>query len=215
MANPEQLARLRGLYAVTPERADGGALLADVEAALAGGCRVVQLRDKLSPMAERLARARALRAATLRHGALLLINDDLALCRLVDADGVHLGRDDGDLALARRLLGPEKILGASCYADLARAQAAEQAGADYVAFGAAFPSPTKPEAANATVDLFFRAKTALTVKVCAIGGITAANAPTLLAAGVDLLAVITDLFSAPDIEARAAAYQRLFEEAQS
>lgn len=215
MANPEQLARLRGLYAVTPERADGGALLADVEAALAGGCRVVQLRDKLSPMAERLARARALRAATLRHGALLLINDDLALCRLVDADGVHLGRDDGDLALACRLLGPEKILGASCYADLARAQAAEQAGADYVAFGAAFPSPTKPEAANATVDLFFRAKTALTVKVCAIGGITAANAPTLLAAGVDLLAVITDLFSAPDIEARAAAYQRLFEEAQS
>ncbi|NHC07826.1 thiamine phosphate synthase [Azonexus fungiphilus] len=215
MANPEQLARLRGLYAVTPERADGGALLADVEAALAGGCRVVQLRDKLSPMAERLARARALRAATLRHGALLLINDDLALCRLVDADGVHLGRDDGDLALARRLLGPEKILGASCYADLARAQAAEQAGADYVAFGAAFPSPTKPAAANATVDLFFRAKTALTVKVCAIGGITAANAPTLLAAGVDLLAVITDLFSAPDIAARAAAYQRLFEEAQS
>ncbi len=215
MANPEQLARLRGLYAVTPERADGGALLADVEAALAGGCRVVQLRDKLSPMAERLARARALRAATLRHGALLLINDDLALCRLVDADGVHLGRDDGDLALARRLLGPEKILGASCYADLTRAQAAEQAGADYVAFGAAFPSPTKPEAANATVDLFFRAKTALTVKVCAIGGITAANAPTLLAAGVDLLAVITDLFSAPDIAARAAAYQRLFEEAQS
>lgn len=215
MANPEQLARLRGLYAVTPERADGGALLADVEAALAGGCRVVQLRDKLSPMAERLARARALRAATLRHGALLLINDDLALCRLVDADGVHLGRDDGDLALARRLLGPEKILGASCYADLARAQAAEQAGADYVAFGAAFPSPTKPAAANATVDLFFRAKTALTVKVCAIGGITAANAPTLLAAGADLLAVITDLFSAPDIAARAAAYQRLFEEAQS
>ena len=215
MANPEQLARLRGLYAVTPERADGGALLADVEAALAGGCRVVQLRDKLSPMAERLARARALRAATLRHGALLLINDDLALCRLVDADGVHLGRDDGDLALARRLLGPEKILGASCYADLARAQAAEQAGADYVAFGAAFPSPTKPAAANATVDLFFQAKTALTVKVCAIGGITAANAPTLLAAGVDLLAVITDLFSAPDIAARAAAYQRLFEEAQS
>lgn len=215
MANPEQLARLRGLYAVTPERANGGALLADVEAALAGGCRVVQLRDKLSPMAERLARARALRAATLRHGALLLINDDLALCRLVDADGVHLGRDDGDLAQARRLLGPEKILGASCYADLARAQAAEQAGADYVAFGAAFPSPTKPEAANATVDLFFRAKTALTVKVCAIGGITAANAPTLLAAGVDLLAVITDLFSAPDIAARAAAYQRLFEEAQS
>ena len=215
MANPEQRARLRGLYAVTPERADGGALLADVEAALAGGCRVVQLRDKLSPMAERLARARALRAATLRHGALLLINDDLALCRLVDADGTHLGGDDGNLAAARAILGPKKILGASCYADFSAAQSAAAAGADYVAFGAVYPSPTKPLAASATVDLFLQAKSTLTVPTCAIGGITLANAAPLIAAGADLLAVITDLFNAPDIAARAAAYQRLFEEAQS
>jgi thiamine-phosphate pyrophosphorylase len=162
-------------------------------------------------MAERVARAHALRTLTRRHDALLLINDDLALCQLVDADGLHLGRDDGDMQLARAILGPQRILGASCYADLGRARSAEAAGADYVAFGAAFPSPTKPEAPPATVDLFLQAKTTLTAKICAIGGITSTNAPLLSTAGVDLLAVITDLFSAPDITARAAEFQRLFE----
>lgn len=204
---------LRGLYAITPDRADGAALLAAVEAALAGGCRLLQYRDKLSAMPEQLARAKALRALTRRFGARLIINDDIALARLVDADGVHLGRDDGHLAAARAILGPGKLLGASCYADLALAEQAAAAGADYVAFGAVFPSPTKPQAVPCTVDLFFRAKTALTVPTCAIGGITLDQAPPLVAAGIDLLAVITDLFSAPDIAARAAAYQSLFEKA--
>jgi thiamine-phosphate pyrophosphorylase len=181
---------LRGLYAVTPDCADGARLLADVEAALAGGCRLVQYRDKLSAMPEQVNRARALRALTRRFGATLLINDDLAI------------------------LGPGKILGASCYADFAAGQAAARAGADYIAFGAAYPSPTKPQAANATVGLFFRAKSEIGVPVCAIGGIALDNAAPLIAAGVDLLAVITDLFSAPDIAARAAQYQRLFERAQ-
>ncbi len=206
-------AELRGLYAVTPEAADGALLLRQVEAALAGGCRIVQLRDKLSKMSERVARAHALRALTRRHGALLLINDDLALCQLVDADGVHLGRDDGDLRSARAILGPERLLGASCYADLDAASAAAAAGANYVAFGAAYASPTKPAAASAPLVLYADACTNLSIPVCAIGGITAENAPPLLAAGVDLLAVITDLFSAPDIAARAAQYQRLFEKA--
>lgn len=206
---------LRGLYAITPDGLPRETLLTQVAAALAGGCRLVQLRDKQSPMPERLARARALRELTRAHDARLLINDDLALCQLVDADGVHLGRDDGDPRIARAILGPQRILGISCYADLARARAASAAGADYVAFGAAFPSPTKPDAPPATVDLFFQAKTGLTAKVCAIGGITAANAAPLLAAGVDLLAVISDLFSAPDITARARQYQRLFEETTS
>jgi thiamine-phosphate pyrophosphorylase len=210
MAKPE----LRGLYAVTPDCADGARLLADVEAALAGGCRVIQYRDKLSAMPERVNRARALRELTGRFGATLLINDNLALAALIDADGVHLGEDDGNLVADRAILGPDKILGASCYADFGTGQAAARAGADYIAFGAAYPSPTKPQAANATVGLFFRAKTEIAVPVCAIGGITLANAAPLIAAGVDLIAVITDLFSAPDIAARAAAYQKLFEEAQ-
>ncbi len=204
--------RLRGLYAITPERADGGRLLAALEAALAGGCHLVQFRDKASAMPERVARARALRALTRRYGARLLINDDLALATLVDADGVHLGRDDGCLAAARAMLGPDRILGASCYADFAAAERAAGGGADYLAFGAVHPSPTKPHAPLAAVDLFLRAKTALTATTCAIGGITLANAPPLIAAGADLLAVISDLFDAPDIAARAAAYQRLFEE---
>ncbi|NTV68895.1 MAG: thiamine phosphate synthase [Azonexaceae bacterium] len=206
---------LRGLYAITPEQEDGTRLLREVEAAVAGGCRIVQYRDKISPMPERVARARALCEMTRRHNAKLLINDDLALAFLVEADGVHLGKDDGNLMAARAMLGPNRILGASCYADFAAAQAAEAAGVDYVAFGAVHPSPTKPNAPLAGTDLFFAAKSRLTVATCAIGGITLENAPPLIAAGADLLAVITDLFSAPDITARAAAYQRLFEEAQS
>ena len=213
-------AKLRGLYAITPEYADGSAMLADIEAALAGGCRIVQFRDKLSDAPERVLRARALRDLTRRFGARLLINDDLALARLIDADGVHLGKDDGNLVVTRAILGPEKILGASCYANFAAAQHAVAAGADYVAFGAVYPSLTKPGAAVATVDLFFQAKTRLTAAAtCAIGGITVANAPPLIAAGADLLAVITDLFSASGdsakITARASAYQRLFEEAHA
>jgi len=216
--------KLRGLYAITPEYAAGRQLLTDVEAALAGGCRIVQFRDKQSDAPERVRRARALRDLTRRFGARLLINDDLSLAFLIDADGVHLGKDDGNLVATRAILGPDKILGASCYADFAAARQAAAAGADYVAFGAVYPSPTKPDAVPATVDLFFQAKTTLTAPrrqrpwgtaSCAIGGITLANAPPLIAAGADLLAVITDLFSAPDIAARAAAYQRLFEEAHA
>ena len=213
-------ANLRGLYTITPEYADGSVMLADIEAALAGGCRIVQFRDKLSDAPERVLRARALRDLTRCFGARLLINDDLALARLIDADGVHLGKDDGNLVVTRAILGPEKILGASCYANFAAAQHAVAAGADYVAFGAVYPSLTKPGAAVATVDLFFQAKTRLTAAAtCAIGGITVANAPPLIAAGADLLAVITDLFSASGdsakITARATAYQRLFEEAHA
>jgi thiamine-phosphate pyrophosphorylase len=203
--------KLRGLYAITPDHTDGTRLLIEVEAALAGGCRMLQYRDKTSAMPECVARARALRELTCRYGAKLLINDDLALAVLVEADGVHLGKDDGNLMAARALLGASRILGASCYADFAAARAADAAGADYVAFGAVHPSPTKPNATRAAADLFSRASV-LNASSCAIGGITLNNAPALIAAGADLLAVITDLFSAPDITARAAAYQRLFEE---
>lgn len=207
--------KLRGLYAVTPEYDDGAKLLADVEAVLSGGCRIVQYRDKTSGMSERIARARALHKLTRQFGARLLINDDIALCFLVEADGVHLGLNDGNLAAARALLGPNRILGASCYASLDTARRAAAAGVDYVAFGAVYLSPTKPDAQRASHDLFALAKATLPVATCAIGGISLATAPPLLAAGADLLAVVSDLFSAPDIAARAAAYQHLFEEATS
>ena len=202
--------KLRGLYAITPECLDGERLLTDVEAALAGGCRIIQYRDKRSSAPERVARAHALRRLTESHQARLLINDDIALALLVKADGVHLGRDDGNLAAARAILGPARILGASCYADFAAARRAAAAGADYVAFGAVYPSPTKPHAVTAAVDLFIQAKAGLSAASCAIGGIRLDNAQPLIAAGADLLAVITDLFNTSDIAARAAAYQCLF-----
>lgn len=203
---------LRGLYAITPDYADRCRLLADVTAALTGGCKLLQYRDKLSPPTERVARARALLEITHHFDAKLIINDDLPLAILINADGLHLGKDDGNLAAARAIIGPEKILGASCYNSFEAAQIANHAVVDYVAFGAAFPSPTKPDAPTATVDLFKRAKTELSASCCAIGGITLERAPQLIVSGANLLAVITDLFSAPDIQARATAYQHLFEE---
>jgi thiamine-phosphate pyrophosphorylase len=205
--------KLRGLYAITPDRADGKLLIAQVEEALSGGCRILQYRDKISDKPEQLARAKALLALVRRFNATLLINDDLVLTSLIGADGVHLGKDDGNLRAARAILGPDKILGASCYCDFPAAEAACAAGVDYVAFGAAYPSPTKPDAPRAAAELFARAAARLPVPSCAIGGITLDNAPPLIAAGVDLLAVITDLFSAPDIGACATQYQQLFERA--
>ena len=204
---------LHGLYAITPDDGSEAGLLTSVEAALRGGAAILQYRDKRRPPDRRREIARALRQLCREFGALFIVNDDLELARSVDADGVHLGGSDGDLAAAKRAVGPGRILGASCYADFDLAVAAAQAGADYVAFGAVFASPTKPHAVRADLALFGRCRDELGVPSCAIGGITLENAPPLLAAGADLLAVITDLFSAPDIAARAAQYQQLFERA--
>lgn len=202
---------LRGLYAITPEGLDEADLIARIETALKGGAGILQYRDKTNPASRQADVSRELRSLCHRFGALLIINDNLPLALSVDADGVHLGSDDGDLAAARRQLGPDKILGASCYADFDRARAAAMAGADYVAFGAVFVSPTKPHAARADLSLFDRCRRELALPSCAIGGITRDNATAVVKAGADMLAVITDLFNAPDIEARARAYLPLFE----
>jgi len=190
---------VRGLYAITPE---GPGLLAKVRDALQGGIALLQYRNKRGTLEEAKAIARLAR----EHGVPLIVNDDVELALAIDADGVHLGRDDGDLAVARRRL-KGKILGVSCYDRLELARAAVAAGADYVAFGSVFASPTKPQAVRAPLSLF---KNDLGVPLCAIGGITLANAPQAIAAGADLLAVISDLFDAPDIAARACAYGKLF-----
>ncbi|MDD3352126.1 thiamine phosphate synthase [Zoogloea sp.] len=200
----------RGLYLVTPDWNDTEALLEALRILLPEAPAVVQYRNKLAAPAHKATQARALLAPCRAAGIPLLINDDLDLALAIDADGVHLGRDDGDLVRARRMLGPRRILGVSCYGEWARAEAGVAAGADYVAFGALFPSPTKPQAPRATPDLLTRAKAGLGVPVAAIGGITLDNAPALIAAGADLLAVISDVFSAPGPAARAAAYRELF-----
>jgi thiamine-phosphate pyrophosphorylase len=201
---------LRGLYAITPDNIDSKLLEHRVDAALRGGARIVQYRDKTRGALQQAQIAQALRALCHRHGARLIVNDNLPLAIAVDADGVHLGGADGDLAAARLALGPGKLLGASCYASFELAKSALAAGADYVAFGAVYPSPTKPQAPLAPLSLFSRCRDELGIAACAIGGITTLNGAAPVAAGADLLAVISDLFEAPDIASRAAAFQQLF-----
>ena len=204
--------RLSGLYAVTPELADTADLARRVRAALRGGARLLQFRCKTADAARRRCQADAVLAACREFGAALIVNDDLALALAVGADGVHLGADDGDLAAARAALGPRRLLGVSCYADPARAGEARRCGADYVAFGSFFASATKPAAVRAPLRILTDARQDLDLPLAVIGGITLANAPLLIEAGADLLAVVSDLFEAPDIAARAAAFTQLFSE---
>jgi len=192
--------KLRGLYAITPEGVDA----AKVRLALEGGMALLQYRNKKRDRAH----AASIVELANEFGTPVIINDDVALALELDAAGAHLGRDDGDLSAARKRLAG-RILGVSCYDDARLARAAVQAGADYVAFGSVFASPTKPGAVRAPLSLFEEARS-LGVPLAAIGGITLANAPQLIAAGADLLAVISDLFEAPDIRARARDYAKLF-----
>ncbi len=201
---------LRGLYAITPADLRGEALYRAVEAALAGGARILQYRDKSHDQPRRLAEARALAGLCRRHGALFIINDDPALAQVTGADGVHLGRDDATLEAARALLGPRAVIGVSCYDDFGRARRAAAAGADYVAFGAFYPSPTKPGAVRADPALLARARRELACPVVAIGGITPENAQPLITAGAAMVALIQGLFGAPDITAAARRIQGLF-----
>ena len=204
-------ARIAGLYAITPDLADTTGLLSRVRAALAGGVRVLQYRNKTATPGLRLAQARALQTLCTEFSVPLIINDSVDIAIAVDAAGVHLGGDDGDLAAARTRLGPDKLLGASCYDRIELAQTAIAAGADHVAFGSFFVSAIKPGAARPPVGLITQAKQQFNLPIIAIGGITAQNAPQLIAAGVDAVAVISALFAAPDITATARELHLLFE----
>jgi thiamine-phosphate pyrophosphorylase len=201
--------RISGLYGITPDWPDGP-LFAAVETALQSGLRLLQYRHKTADEATRRRQAMRLRTLCGRHGAQLIVNDDARLACAVDADGVHLGRDDGDIAQARELVGAERLIGVSCYDDAERARAAIAAGADYVAFGAIYPSAIKPGAARAPLTLLGTARDS-GWNSAAIGGITPANAPAVIAAGADAIAVIGALFQAPDIAAAVQSFIRLFD----
>jgi thiamine-phosphate pyrophosphorylase len=208
-----QRARLRGLYAVTPDEPDTERLSAAVDAAIVGGASAVQYRNKSATAALRYQQAATLARVCAVRRALFIVNDDAALARAVDADGVHLGDDDSDLAAARNMLGAVKLIGVSCYDDLDRARAQAAAGADYVAFGSFFASQVKPHARRPDVTLLTRARN-LGVPVVAIGGITAANARSLAIAGAAAVAVISAVFAhddPADIERAAAAIAACFE----
>jgi thiamine-phosphate pyrophosphorylase len=206
---------IAGLYAVTPDGLDEERLLHRSEQALMGGARILQYRDKSDGQATRGRAAGALAGLCRRYRALFIVNDDLDLARLVGADGVHLGRDDASLAHARTVLGPRAVIGASCYDDLERAQEAVRAGADYLAFGSFYPSTVKPCAVRASPDLLRQARRRFGVPLVAIGGITPRNAPALIEAGADALAVVTALFDAADTRSAAQSFARLFEQRAS
>jgi thiamine-phosphate pyrophosphorylase len=202
---------VRGLYAVTPGLADSALLTGKVEAALRGGAQVVQYRNKSAD--ERLRREQALRIARLCRdaGACFIVNDSIELAREVAADGVHLGKDDDGVGAARALLGPGKLIGVSCYNQLWRARDAVAQGADYIAFGSFFPSPTKPGAVTAGRDLL-RAAKEFSRPIVAVGGITPDNASGLIEAGADAVAVVAAVFNAHDVERAARRIAGLFAE---
>jgi len=197
----------RGLYVITDgPRPD---LIPVVAQALAGGTRLLQYRDKTLDHPRRLTEARAIRALCAARQVPLIINDDVALALAAGAAGVHLGEEDGDVAAARAVLGENAIIGVSCYDSLERARQLAAAGADYIAFGAFFPSPTKPHARRASFELL-RQSAALGLPRVAIGGITPDNGGSLIDAGADYLAVISAVFGDPDVRGAATRFAQLF-----
>lgn len=197
-----------GLYVITDGPRDD--LVKAVEAALAGGARLVQYRDKTRDAPRRLHEARALKAACGQYGVPLIINDDVGLAAAVGAAGVHVGREDASPRAARDVLGPTAIIGVSCYDDLVRARELAASGVDYLAFGAFFASPTKPDVQRAAPDVL-RQAAAWGLPLVAIGGITADNGAPLIAAGADFLAVVSAVFAAPDVRAAAQRIAGLFQ----
>jgi len=201
----------RGLYAITDALLIPDDRLTEaVEQAILGGARLIQYRDKSHDDARRLTQARALNELCQHHEVPLIINDDVELAAQVGAAGVHVGKDDSAFAIARARLGGNALIGVSCYDRLDLALEAVRAGADYVAFGAFFPSPTKPTEIRASVALLRKARATLNVPIVAIGGITPDNAPLLLDVGADALAVVSGVFDQPDIQAAARRYANLF-----
>ena len=201
---------ISGLYALTPSLLDSDELVARVRAAIAGGASAIQYRNKIASPPLKRAQALALRDLCADSTVRFIINDDVRLAYAVDADGVHLGRDDVSIASARRQLGPAAIIGASCYDSLERAGEAVEAGADYIAFGSFYASTVKPEAPRVKPSLLTAAKARWNVAVVAIGGITPTRAASLIMAGADALAVITAVFEASDVEAAARAFAEAF-----
>ncbi len=199
-----------GLYAITPDLADTAVLLRQVEHALQGGARILQYRNKSADTALRLQQANALRRLTRAYAATLIVNDDAHLAVRVDADGVHVGAEDGSIDAVRSVIGADKLIGASCYNRAPLAVEAVRQGVDYVAFGAFFPSSVKPGAVRADVALLHTARKESSVPIVAIGGITVQNGAALVEAGADALAVISALWDAPDIAQAAKEFSNLF-----
>ena len=199
---------MKGLYAIT--ESDSNNLLKNVRLALQGGVSILQYRNKNADTAQQAMEATALVSLCQKYNVCFIINDDIQLAKQVRADGVHLGRDDGSIGEARDILGDDAIIGVTCYQDIERAVNAEKSGADYVAFGSFFASPTKPNAPRADIELLQHARSQLSLPICCIGGITLQNADSLIEHGADMVAVISSLFAAEDIEQTARQFSASF-----
>ncbi|MCK4834222.1 MAG: thiamine phosphate synthase [Gammaproteobacteria bacterium] len=211
MASSNLKDKLRGLYAITDENLITEDHFSEViEAALQGGASIIQYRDKSKDKQKRLQQASTLRKLCHQYQAICIINDDIELARAVNADGVHLGRDDAKLSHARQTLGDDAIIGISCYNDIELALNAERNSADYVAFGTMFSSSTKPEAVTARPEIISQAKQQLSIPVCAIGGITDKNIQQVILHHSDMAAVINSLFAASDIKSTANSLSQYF-----
>ena len=204
------MTHVTGLYAITPDLGDSAELLRKVEAALEGGARALQYRNKVADPALRLEQARGLAQLCRAYHVPLIVNDHLDLALEVDAEGLHIGAEDGSIAEARRQLGPDRILGVTCYRKIENALEAARLDASYVAFGGFFPSSVKGGSGGAPMSILAEAKRRTGLPVVAIGGITVANTPQLIAAGADSVAVITALFGAPDVGAAARQFNAIF-----
>jgi len=205
-------ATLKGLYVVTPDWDDTDKLLAASDAALRGGAAVLQYRHKTADEALRREQASALLALCRRHGRPFIINDYPELCVELDADGVHVGGTDAAVAAVRQQVGPRRIVGASCYGSLELAQAAQAAGASYVAFGGFYPSRVKKYEVTTPADIVARARADAGVSLpsVVIGGMTRENAQPLVTGGADMVAVISSVYFADDPESAAREFARLF-----
>lgn len=201
---------MKGLYVITDDALCAHDLGGCVEAAIRGGARLVQYRSKQATTAQRMQQASDLLALCRQYAVPLLINDDAELARAIGADGVHIGQSDTGLRDARRLLGEQAIIGVTCHDSVELAKQAQAGGASYVAFGRFFTSNTKPAAPPADIQVIEQARAELDIPICAIGGITPANAPALLGAGADLLAVIHGVFGQEEITTAASEYAKLF-----
>ncbi len=201
---------LHGLYVITDSTLCSTDIVKKVEAAIAGGAQIIQYRNKNASSQQQLNEAQALRSLCQQQQRTFIINDNVSLAMAVNADGVHLGQNDTNIATAREQLGANKIIGVTCHSDMAMAKIAQQQGANYVAFGRFYPSQTKPDAPPAELDILCQAQSQLQLPIVAIGGITIENANTLIKAGADMLAVIHAVFAQNDIKAAAQKLSQLF-----
>ena len=181
-----------------------------VEAAVRNGAKIVQLREKYTPTEDIARLGQALLTVTRRYGALLLINDDPEIAHAIGADGVHVGREDATVPEARALLGPDAIIGVTCYGQIERAVTAVQEGANYVAFGTPFPSPTKGTQGRTPLTIYRDVKQYVSVPIFAIGGINIDNAQQVRDAGADAISVVSGVFGAPDVGVAAKALAEIF-----